>query len=219
MSHARRVGRSHRPRRLAPRLLPRPRDVPLGDAVRAEDLRPNSTRARVDEILAANQGLYNGFLAAGLAWSFIADAAFATQLRFFFLACVLVAGLYGAATASKKILYVQAIPAALALVVTWLARSSGRVDGGGRSGRPRRRSGPRWASRTLRSVRPGRSSTSRISYQSRTMTSAPHAGQVVVSPFAIVDVARVHVPQPLRAGDRARAASVAGGVGGTSLIL
>lgn len=75
------------------------------------------------KILAANQGLYNGFLAAGLAWSFIADAAFATQLRFFFLACVLVAGLYGAATAAKKILYVQAIPAALALVVTWLARS------------------------------------------------------------------------------------------------
>jgi putative membrane protein len=75
------------------------------------------------KILAANQGLYNGFLAAGLAWSLIADASFATQIRFFFLGCVLVAGLYGAATASKKILYAQAIPAALALVVTWLARS------------------------------------------------------------------------------------------------
>ena len=79
--------------------------------------------AAASRSLAANQGLYNGFLAAGLAWSFIADAAFATQLRFFFLAFVLVAGLYGAATAAKKILYVQAIPAALALVVTWLARS------------------------------------------------------------------------------------------------
>jgi putative membrane protein len=69
------------------------------------------------KVLAANQGLYNGFLAAGLVWSFFASAGMATPLRVFFLACVLVAGLYGAATASRKILFVQAIPAGVALAV------------------------------------------------------------------------------------------------------
>ncbi|HEX9487210.1 MAG TPA: DUF1304 domain-containing protein [Gemmatimonadales bacterium] len=68
--------------------------------------------------LAANQGLYNGFLAAGLVWSLITSA---TQVRIFFLACVLVAGLYGAVTASKKILVLQALPAAAGLIVTLLA--------------------------------------------------------------------------------------------------
>src|SRR5215831_13666133 len=67
------------------------------------------------KILAANQGLYNGFLAAGLAWTFFLEPAQAFSVRVFFLVCVLVAGLYGAATAARKILYVQAIPAALAL--------------------------------------------------------------------------------------------------------
>jgi putative membrane protein len=67
------------------------------------------------KVLAANQGLYNGFLVAGLAWSFIAAPEMAHSLRLFFLGCVVVAGVYGAATASRKILYVQAIPAALAL--------------------------------------------------------------------------------------------------------
>ena len=71
--------------------------------------------------LAAHQGLYNGFLAAGLAWSLIAAEPTAYALKLFFLVCVVVAGLYGAATASKKILFVQAIPAALAVVVTILA--------------------------------------------------------------------------------------------------
>ena len=67
------------------------------------------------KVLAANQGLYNGFLAAGLIWGlWLGDAGFAVKT--FFLACVLVAGLYGAATASKRILYVQALPAVLALV-------------------------------------------------------------------------------------------------------
>ena len=67
------------------------------------------------KVLAANQGLYNGFLAAGLIWGlWLGDAGFAVKT--FFLACVLVAGLYGAATASRRILYVQALPAALALV-------------------------------------------------------------------------------------------------------
>jgi putative membrane protein len=66
------------------------------------------------KVLAANQGLYNGFLVAGLAWGLrLGEAGFAIKL--FFLACVLVAGLFGAATASRKILYIQALPAALAI--------------------------------------------------------------------------------------------------------
>jgi putative membrane protein len=69
--------------------------------------------------LAANQGLYNGFLAAGLVWSIVADDfAFAV----FFLLCVMVAGVYGAVTVSRRILVVQAVPAAVALVVTLLAQ-------------------------------------------------------------------------------------------------
>ncbi|HEX3345220.1 MAG TPA: DUF1304 domain-containing protein [Polyangiaceae bacterium] len=75
-------------------------------------------------VLAANQGLYNGFLAAGLAWSLFAGDALGFHLRLFFLACVVVAGVFGAATASRKILYVQALPAAGALLVTLLARCS-----------------------------------------------------------------------------------------------
>ena len=66
------------------------------------------------KVLAANQGLYNGFLVAGLAWGLWLGAdGFAIKL--FFLGCVLVAGLFGAATASRKILYIQALPAALAI--------------------------------------------------------------------------------------------------------
>lgn len=66
------------------------------------------------KVLAANQGLYNGFLVAGLAWGLLqGEAGFAVKA--FFLACVAVAGLYGAATASGRILYIQALPAALAL--------------------------------------------------------------------------------------------------------
>lgn len=74
------------------------------------------------KVLAANQGLYNGFLAAGLGWSLFAPAELAFPLRVFFLGCVVVAGLYGAATAGKQILFVQAIPAAAALAVTLAAR-------------------------------------------------------------------------------------------------
>jgi putative membrane protein len=81
------------------------------------------TREQQEEskVLAANQGLYNGFLAAGLVWSFVAGAA-AFDVRVFFLACVVVAGVYGAATVSRAILFVQAVPAALALAVTLAAR-------------------------------------------------------------------------------------------------
>ena len=70
----------------------------------------------------ANQGLYNGFLAAGLLWGLLhPNAAFAFQIKIFFLLCVIVAGVYGAATVSRRILYVQAAPAALALILLWLA--------------------------------------------------------------------------------------------------
>jgi putative membrane protein len=70
------------------------------------------------KVLAANQGLYNGFLVAGLAWGlWLGDGGFAVKV--FFLACVAVAGLYGAATVSRKILYIQTAPAALALIALW----------------------------------------------------------------------------------------------------
>lgn len=72
--------------------------------------------------LAANQGLYNGFLAAGLIWSFFAEAEMAFSLRLFFLACIVVAGVYGGATVNKKILILQAVPAALALAFLILGR-------------------------------------------------------------------------------------------------
>ena len=74
--------------------------------------------AEASKVLAANQGLYNGFLAAGLVWG-LARGDAATQL--FFLGCVLIAGLYGAATASRKILFVQALPAAVAMALVLLA--------------------------------------------------------------------------------------------------
>ena len=72
--------------------------------------------------LAANQGLYNGFLAAGLAISLILPEPVSFAFKAFFLACVIVAGLYGAATVSRRILVVQALPAALALAAVLLAR-------------------------------------------------------------------------------------------------
>jgi putative membrane protein len=73
-------------------------------------------------VLAANQGLYNGFLAAGLVWSLAGSDALATPLRCFFLACVVIAGIYGAATASRRILWIQAFPGALGLALTLAAR-------------------------------------------------------------------------------------------------
>ena len=76
--------------------------------------------AQASKVLAANQGLYNGFLAAGLVWGLTLGVA-GTGVKVFFLGCVLVAGLYGAATASRKILYVQALPAALGLALVFLA--------------------------------------------------------------------------------------------------
>jgi len=91
---------------------------PLG----LKTFRNTPEKAAASAVLAANQGLYNGFLAAGLIWSLLhPDPAVARQLETFFLGCVIVAGLYGAWSVSTRILYVQAAPAALALVVAWLA--------------------------------------------------------------------------------------------------
>jgi putative membrane protein len=73
--------------------------------------------AEMTKVMAANQGLYNGFLAAGLFWALVMGVL--TQGRaqaFFFLGCVFVAGIYGALTASRRILFIQAVPAALGLV-------------------------------------------------------------------------------------------------------
>ena len=72
-------------------------------------------------VLAANQGLYNGFLAAGLIWSLLRKED-GMSIRVFFLGCVVVAGVFGAITAKPSILYVQAVPALVALVATLLAR-------------------------------------------------------------------------------------------------
>ncbi len=72
--------------------------------------------------LAANQGLYNGFLVAGLVWSFlISDPAWSFNVRVFFLGCILVAALYGGLTASRSILVKQGLPAALAMIFVLLA--------------------------------------------------------------------------------------------------
>jgi putative membrane protein len=79
-----------------------------------------AAKAQVTRSLAMNQGLYNGFLAAGLAWGLALGPA-GLAITGFFLACVLVAGIFGAVTASRKILWVQAVPAAVSLALLYLA--------------------------------------------------------------------------------------------------
>jgi putative membrane protein len=80
-------------------------------------------KAADSAVLAANQGLYNGFLAAGLIWGLLhGNPGFAFQIKGFFLLCVIVAGVYGAVSVSRKILYVQALPAAIALILLCLAQ-------------------------------------------------------------------------------------------------
>jgi len=75
--------------------------------------------AEQSAVLAANQGLYNGFLAAGLIWGLVSKR---TDLKIFFLACVVVAGIFGGLTASTTILFIQAVPALLALGLVWFTR-------------------------------------------------------------------------------------------------
>ncbi len=76
-------------------------------------------QARSSRVLAANQGLYNGFLAAGLIWGLLLGAE-GTGILTFFLGCVIIAGVFGAATASRNILFVQAMPAAVGLGLLWI---------------------------------------------------------------------------------------------------
>ena len=92
-------------------------DTPRGR--KAFNLTPEFSAAT--KVLAANQGLYNGFLAAGLFWGLWLGAE-GFGMKVFFLACILVAGLYGAATATSKILFIQAVPAALGLAALFLSR-------------------------------------------------------------------------------------------------
>jgi len=91
---------------------------PLG----LKTFRNTQEKANDSAVLAANQGLYNGFLAAGLFWGLLhPTSALAFQIKVFFLLCVIVAGAYGAYSVSRRILFVQALPAALALIFLWLS--------------------------------------------------------------------------------------------------
>jgi putative membrane protein len=90
-------------------------DTPKGRRV----FNNTSEFSAASKVLAANQGLYNGFLAAGLLWGAWLGAA-GKPIQTFFLVCVVIAGIYGGLTASRKILFVQALPGALALAAVWL---------------------------------------------------------------------------------------------------
>jgi putative membrane protein len=92
-------------------------DKPLG----LRTFRHSAEEAASSKVLAANQGLYNGFLAAGLLWGVSLGAA-GTHVEIFFLGCVIVAGVFGAITVGKKILFVQALPALVALALVLAAR-------------------------------------------------------------------------------------------------
>ena len=89
-------------------------DKPLG----LRTFRQSVEQAATTKVLAANQGLYNGFLGAGLLWGLWLGPS-GRLIQTFFLACVVIAGVYGAATFSRKILYVQAVPAMVALALVW----------------------------------------------------------------------------------------------------
>ena len=82
--------------------------------------RQSAEQAAITRVLAANQGLYNGFLAAGLLWGLMPGTGSST-IKTFFLACVIVAGIYGAVTVSRRIFWIQAAPALLGLVLVLLS--------------------------------------------------------------------------------------------------
>lgn len=73
------------------------------------------------KVLAANQGLYNGFLAAGLFWGLLFGGSEGMHVKLFFLSCVLIAGLFGGFTATRKVLWIQGLPAAIGLVLVLLS--------------------------------------------------------------------------------------------------
>ena len=88
---------------------------PMGQKI--FDLTPEFAEASAP--LAANQGLYNGFLATGLIWGLFSKQ---TNVKVFFLGCIVVAGIYGGFTAKASIFYIQALPAFIAMILVWLAR-------------------------------------------------------------------------------------------------
>ena len=91
-------------------------DKPLGMKAFGNNLE----KAKITKVLAQNQGLYNGFLAAGLLWAVVEKSRFSIHIATFFLSCIVVAGIYGAMTASKKIFFIQALPAIITLGVLYL---------------------------------------------------------------------------------------------------
>ena len=94
-------------------------DKPLGLKV----FRNTPEKAEITRVLAANQGLYNGFLAAGLIWGVLYQWPLsALHIKTFFLGCVIVAGIYGAYSVSRRIFVVQALPAIVALALLWIFR-------------------------------------------------------------------------------------------------
>ncbi len=90
-------------------------DKPLG----RKTFRTTAEFATASKALAANQGLYNGFLAAGLLWG-LAQGDAGRNVQLFFLGCVIIAGIYGAYSVSRRILFVQALPALVAALLVWL---------------------------------------------------------------------------------------------------
>ncbi len=91
---------------------------PLGLKVFGQSLE----KAKASVTLAANQGLYNGFLATGLIWGLIlTDPMMAKQIKLFFLSCVAIAGFYGGWTVNRKILFVQSGPAVVGLILLFLS--------------------------------------------------------------------------------------------------
>lgn len=87
---------------------------PLG----LKTFRQSLEKAQLTSVLAANQGLYNGFLAAGLVWSLLHPSGeVARQLQIFFLGCVIAAGIYGAMSVNKRIFFIQSLPALIALIL------------------------------------------------------------------------------------------------------
>ncbi|BBB62024.1 membrane protein [Undibacterium sp. KW1] len=88
-------------------------DKPMG----LRTFKNSPEKAEITKVLAANQGLYNGFLAAGLVWGLLMGGHEGFHVKIFFLTCVIVAGAYGAYSVSRRILYIQAAPALLALVL------------------------------------------------------------------------------------------------------
>lgn len=92
---------------------------PAGLAV----FRQTAEQAQASAVLAANQGLYNGFLAAGLIWSLLqSDVGFSFQSKIFFLTCVVVVGLYGAYSVNMRIFFVQALPALITFALVWFTQ-------------------------------------------------------------------------------------------------